>query len=417
MTLSAIETLTPNLTLCVCEYLEPEGIGSWSRTSSSSLSCLSDESLWKVLFLSRFNHDTSPPHNSTNPAVTAKIPKPPFYKVCYASAHANPHSLWVTHWNIVLPRDGDGNGRICVPDHGDPRTNPIPTWEDLLDDEVTAPPAPNAMGVKDDLAKLLKLCPTCRYHPSYEFGVRHVHSHYDDEIEFDKMLEGFDFSLGYSEWFDGEGLSLNGENCDPVVKAKVVASAQGVGIGCGVEQLKDEGREEARSSPFHALNYSTAKAVRFLKEKYHVDLKEDRRVNPILDYYNGIRAKVRQRAKEALEKGATRKRKVDAEQFRSSGVNFLSDLMFFTAHPSEQRGNNKYGAGSIATYQLYDDRLTATYTRSNLALLSNAPGTISGSIGPKVRRGAEPMEPIFAELPCSLTHLHRERLECTPPTS
>ena len=353
------------------------------------LSSLSDESLWKVLFLSRFNHDASPPHNAANAAVETKIPKPSFYKVCYASAHAHPHSLWVTHWNMVLPRDGDGVGRICVPDHGDPRTNPIPTWEDVLDDEITVPPAPNAMGVKGDLAKLLKLCPMCRYHPSYEFGVRHIHSHFDDEIEFDEGLErDFDFSRGYSaDGWEGDNISLDMDNSDPVIKAQVVASAQGIGVACGVEQLKDKdkGGEEARANPFHALNYSTAKAVRFLKEKYQVDLEEERRVNPILDYYNGIRTKVRRRAKAALEKGATRKRKVNAEQFRSSGVNFLSDLMFFTVHPAEQRGNNKYGAGAIATHQLYDDRLITTYLRSNLALLSNAPGTISGSIGPKVR--------------------------------
>ena len=119
------------------------------------------------------------------------------------------------------------------------------------------------------------------------------------------------------------------------MKSELLASAHSIAVACGDLKSKDA----TKSGPYHSLNYSAAKATRFLKEKYCVDLKKDRRVNTTLDFYNGVNYKVVKKAERAFVKCATRGRDIDPDQYKASGVHFLNDLIFLLAQPSEQRGN------------------------------------------------------------------------------
>ena len=83
--------------------------------------------------------------------------------------------------------DSDGAGRVCVPECGDPRANPVPSFEEVSADGVA--PVENPLDIPSDLSNLRKLCPTCRFHPLYEFGARHVHAHYDCEIASDDAIK------------------------------------------------------------------------------------------------------------------------------------------------------------------------------------------------------------------------------------
>jgi hypothetical protein len=60
--------------------------------------CRSEE-LWRIKFKARWNTDWI----STD-------------FQAYQAAYANTHDLWMTHWNIVKPEDGDAPGRCCVDD-------------------------------------------------------------------------------------------------------------------------------------------------------------------------------------------------------------------------------------------------------------------------------------------------------------
>ncbi|GMH82614.1 hypothetical protein TrVE_jg5093 [Triparma verrucosa] len=373
------ELAIPNL-LTVAHYLQPRGIGRLSCCSVSANKAMSDSDIWRDLYLTRFNFDPSQPWNSANAPIptSPRLPVPPYYKSAYASAHGNKHKLWIQHWNMVLPMDSDGAGRVCVPECGDPRANPVPSFEEVSADGVA--PVENPLDIPSDLSNLRKLCPTCRFHPLYEFGARHVHAHYDCEIASDDAikqdLDNPDSykSLKFSQYPNG----LNQFEVDPVMKSELLASAHSIAVACGDLKSKDA----TKSGPYHSLNYSAAKATRFLKEKYCVDLKKDRRVNTTLDFYNGVNYKVVKRAERAFVKCATRGRDIDPDQYKASGVHFLNDLIFLLAQPSEQRGNRKFETSNICSLQLYDDRLLATYERNNLALQSCATGTIS-SLGPK----------------------------------
>ncbi|GMH76477.1 hypothetical protein TL16_g07100 [Triparma laevis f. inornata] len=372
--------------LTIAHFLHPTNIGRFSRCSTECNKHMSEPEIWRDLYLIRFNFDPTPPWNSSSPPVSPNLnlPVPPFYKSAYASAHVNKHKLWIQHWNLVLPLDQDGKGRVCVPEVGDPRSNPLPSWDDVTADDP--PSVPNPLDLLPECNHLRKICPTCRFHPLYEYGARHIHAHYDSEIFSDETIELIlkDPEKAKVLQFSQYPTSLNQFEIDPVLKSEITAAAHSIAVSTGDLSSDDE----TKSGPYYSLSYSAAKATRFLKEKMCVDLKTERRVNPTLDFYNGVNYKVTKKAENAFFKCATRDRKINPNQYKNSGLHFLNDLVFLLAQPSEQRGNRKFETSNICSLQLYDDRLLATYERNQLELQSCATGTISGSLGPKGEIGS-----------------------------
>lgn len=118
-----------------------------------------------------------------------------------------------------------------------------------------------------------------------------------------------------------------------MLKSEITAAAHSIAVSTGDLNTDDE----TKSGPYYSLSYSAAKATRFLKEKMCVDLKTERRVNPTLDFYNGVNYKVTKKAENAFVKCATRDRKINPNQYKNSGLHFLNDLVFLLAQPSEQR--------------------------------------------------------------------------------
>ena len=414
------EVLSLESAVAICAFLDPPDVVMWSMVSFSFYDFFNDDEIWKALYFRRWNHHPDMPQktavlkkSSTRGAGKTRLVSiaaqcmcvafksanvcsfahslllPPqdsfcFFKGCFKNAYANPHDLWLTHWTLTLPRDHDGVGRVCVPDIGDQRRCPPPDVDEL---SSTSASVPNVLDVPKEYHDLQHLCPTCRYHPSYVYSHLHVEKTLDNELKY------------HDEQADkrqAEG-SLS---CDPIEQAKMIAFSHTVGVATACLPATASHAQ----SVYYSLNYSTAKAARFMRLKYQADLKKsDRRINTTLDFYNNIRNATRREAESILKSASTFHRTLPTSQFNSCGTNFLQDLVFVLAHPPEMRGKEEYSADAMLKAQVYNDKMLNAQRRTFFEdfdadpyyhpippLESLTKGTMS-TLGPKAEHGQHSM--------------------------
>ena len=242
--LSWLEGLGPDVSALILSHLSLSEISTVSLVSSSMHRACRTNELWRNKFVARWNHDGRELKS---------------WFSAFRAAYANPHDLWVTHWNCVLPKDGDSPGRCCVPSRR-------PVAETPNDAQTRKSP-------------WMKYCPTCRYSSP------------------DTCLPAL-----IQEALDQEQDS----NQDLVHQAEVTAAAHAL-------LLEQDGNNHRASAIFATTQYAIAKWCRRVAE-YPPGKSHDR-----------IR-----RARQAFEEAATFHRTIQTEQYQSDGLNFLTDVLFFS---------------------------------------------------------------------------------------
>jgi len=124
-------------------------------------------------------------------------------------------------------------------------------------DSLPEPSVPNPLAVPKAHHDLQNLCPTCRYHPSYIYSHLHLEKTLDDELAY------------YERCGDKEMYEDTLSN-DPVAQTRLKAFSHSLGIA---SNCMPAGSTFAQTA-FHSLNYSAAKASRFMRIKYQADLKK-----------------------------------------------------------------------------------------------------------------------------------------------
>mmetsp|Transcript_8536 Transcript_8536/g.19279 ORF Transcript_8536/g.19279 Transcript_8536/m.19279 type:complete len:1782 (+) Transcript_8536:111-5456(+) len=301
----------------------------------------------------------------------------------YRNAHRNPHDLWLTHWNCALPHDGTSPGRCAVPDlKFVPDTATADDGDCITGASSYASPTSHASSVQqgreDDGydSPLMRKCPTCRHHPVLNPRLAEMESALDAELNFagdrsSVCCEGDELTAGIAS-----------PVVDPIMKTRVVAKAHSLLLhrDFGPRNEKhdadndDLSRYDISTTPakaiFRSSLYSAAKWARNLRESDGLDLAV--RSNPEWDArpmdgcYNlsvnsekivevasqeertGVRnsihsaalrrmAKRRSIASSAFKAASTYHRKIDPDQFRSSGLQFMKDALFFNVQPTHEK--------------------------------------------------------------------------------
>ena len=143
-----LERHSPDMLALILSHLTLEEIMMEVSLVSQALrwACRSDE-LWRILFVARWNISSSFCSSSSSLFHKKKRQRRCWWYESYRHAYANTHDLWIHHWNIVYPHDGDSPGRCCiVPEEQEENEND----DDDEHEQTTA-------------RDWTRVCPTCRY--------------------------------------------------------------------------------------------------------------------------------------------------------------------------------------------------------------------------------------------------------------
>jgi len=346
-TKSAIESLPRDTTSHILSFLLPHELFDVCLISKSGYDMFNCDLLWKIKFRSRWNclpdvppvrvgnaaesisNDKDGEESDSNSSKNVAENKTDgFWKRCFINAHMNPHDLWIRHWNCVTAEDVTTVvGRTVIPDN---------YLECSADGDVVRRLMQNLnqrrrLGKdQNDLMEfqnqfdtpIMRCCPTCRYHPT-------LHPH-----GYASVNEAVEAELRYAEQRDD---ATNQQQIDdPVETAEIVASAHA--LLCNSPPNTTSGLESSVSKAIHyATQYSVAKWCRNL-------CLGDSQSSTLLGRYSNI---VNQRGNEnkqrhfgqprfiqkqaihAFECASTYNRKIQTCQYHSSGIQFLSDALFF----------------------------------------------------------------------------------------
>ena len=185
----------------------------------------------------------------------------------YKAAYGNSHDLWVTHWNCVSPNDGDSPGRCCISDSSRVKSvSSCSTQQSRTNITLMSP--------------WMRHCPTCRYS--------------SDRDQLPPIIQ---------QAINEEERGSKGN--DPVEQAEVAAAAHSL-------LLNDEDSLTNRArAVFATTQYAIAKWCH-----------NERDIPPVQSSVAGSR--------QAFENAATFHRRIDANQYRSHNLNFLTDVLFFS---------------------------------------------------------------------------------------
>ena len=151
---SLLEAFSDDVSGLILSHLDLQEIANVSLVSQRLYKSCRSNTLWKTLMAFRWN--ILLPDN-----VDEQQPPEKNHFAAYQRAHAHPHDLWISHWNIVFPHDGLAPGRCflrevddandcrkhCGEKHcadGSASSNPLSCcphcrkWNDLVDPERNA---------------------------------------------------------------------------------------------------------------------------------------------------------------------------------------------------------------------------------------------------------------------------------------
>ena len=366
-----LETLPTDIIAVVLSFQSVREITQFALTSKRCyLNGYRNEKTWKLKFVQRWNaaHIVAPVHSVYHDAISVhsdgnglgdgdgavedckvasssrlQEQEEVFWLRVYKSAFMNAHDLWITHWNIVEPIDAISAGRCCIPDV---QMKARPKKE--TDDSSSS-----HSGFEREQEKT---CPTCRYHPLLD-GMCNVEleNAMDDEL---KYAQGKQFDSNHVDDDDDDGrqtqLDIDTKlTMDPVVYRE--ASVRALSRLQGKHDSEGYAYTTASEIIRHSTKYSLSKWSRRMRAEKGYDLskkpQEFKRATPrkqsrMADANDQSQhalpqtpymKKRRREAKRAFRRASTYARDIDAEQYRSSGLNFMTDALFFPIEPSQKR--------------------------------------------------------------------------------
>ena len=351
---SPLESLPADASSYLLSYLHPHDLFNVALVSKRGYTMYNSELLWQRKFKARWNCVPDPIHTVHAPgrddsddmeggdyaaSQNDSFGDGGYWKRSYIAAHCNPHDLWIRHWNCVFPDDVTTcSGRTVIPTvKFEGGTNRWEEWGSLRrkqegqTDDVESVECNEKMQ-RDLASPSLHLCPTCRHHPMLQppGGNDDVWKAVKAEMRY-----AHEQSQSPTTEEQGEHFSKNshhrGHHSDPVDTAEVVAAA-------------------------HALQSSTAKAIHYstqysiakwcrncdssenhqtsLLKRFHRDLVQKRARCSKEQHSSQKKNLVQNRAQFAFECASTFDRQIQTEQYQSSGINFLTDALFFNINSS-----------------------------------------------------------------------------------
>ena len=359
---SAFESLPPDSASLVLSFLLPHELYDVSLTSKSGYDMFNCDLLWKIKFNSRWNCSPDMPmvigdtatsnknndgDEETDHSVGAKYSKTAmngFWKNAFINAHSFPHDLWIRHWNCVTPEDVTTvAGRTvipadCIGENCDEvmRRKLSYCWNNIRMDS----------NINEDIIAfqkqfdptIMKCCPACRYHPA-------LHPN-----GYSNVKEAMEAELIYAAKQEDEN-DTNNQHPDPVETAEIVAGAHS--MLCNSPLNTRTGLQSSVSKAIHhATQYSVAKWCR--------NLRTSEGNSSLLDRYSDIfersnansdtissQSRVVNEAARAFECASTYNRTIETCQYQSSGIQFLSDALFFNV-----KSNNKLSSQATMMKEL-----------------------------------------------------------------
>lgn len=99
---SLLEQLAPDLSALLLSHVSVQDLFAVALSSWTMYKHFKSNALWKLKFKARWN--------------ASIIGEQKNWCVAYQNAYNNTHDLWMTHWNCILPMDGESPGRCCILD-------------------------------------------------------------------------------------------------------------------------------------------------------------------------------------------------------------------------------------------------------------------------------------------------------------
>jgi len=103
----SLEILCQDVASKIFIHLSIDEIAKTSLVSKAVCQACRSEDLWHFKFTARWN----------------LLPDVESWFQAFKAAYSNTHDLWMTHWNIVMPQDGDSPGRCVILKHDDSSAN------------------------------------------------------------------------------------------------------------------------------------------------------------------------------------------------------------------------------------------------------------------------------------------------------
>eukprot|EP00536_Pseudo-nitzschia_multiseries_P009518 jgi/Psemu1/288517/fgenesh1_pg.267_\ len=165
-----LDRLPPDVFVLLCCNLTVGDIASLAACSKALCVVSFDRDVWRQKFLARWNYD--------DPTIVD-------WCFAYRQAYANPHDLWITHWNCVDPCDGLAPGRCCIQEQqqqqdDDDEEEKHRERQQRTTHGKTERISPNKTRVHErdkpagssvaNHRRCEHRCPNCRYHPCLEIG-------------------------------------------------------------------------------------------------------------------------------------------------------------------------------------------------------------------------------------------------------
>jgi len=326
-----------------------------------------------------------------------------FWKECYRSAYANPHDLWITHWNCVAPMERISAGRTVIPDISIPQSlaSRIGKHSFSTDDpeEISTTFINNEdrrKNMRNDFIsrrnRLMKICPVCRHHPLLQIhsnggGLEELNIAIDKEASVVKNVKCSSFNspvndtnpVAFSVFGEGEDSMPNKAEDTNIIRDNPVSYTAHIAtnhfsltpankVFCSTQNILSEkyrkmnaeknldicqrASEDGTLSLHNNLDgarrnkttvtplQSPSSQVKItskskpIQPQTEIDGSELKTIDqsPLAFMYRRRRASMN-----AFRRASTFNRMIDIRQYRSSGINFLTDAIFFSTKPSHDR--------------------------------------------------------------------------------
>ena len=261
----------------VLSFLDMNSIRHVALCSHTCRSMTNHDALWRALFYRMW---------SALPDEQTYFKEQGIWKRCFINAYTNEHDLWITHWNCIFPdsnRTSLQPGRCCIPDAG----------------PVCFPTSADASLCSNAEQQFQQMCPTCRYHPALPHANTQISAAIQEELNYRQ-----------------QGTSATDRH-DPIVRAKEHL----------LQAVQNTNKEATPANIiYYAARYSIAKWCRNIYQLHNN--KESLNSGAFLQKTDS--QQLQQRARWAFASAASAGRVIhNTDQYRSSGLNFLRDLVFF----------------------------------------------------------------------------------------
>jgi len=253
---SLLEQLPPDVSALLLAHLPVQDLHSVALCSRTMFQQSRSNALWKSKFLGRWNTDI--------------VREQDDWCLAYQRAYKNNHDLWITHWNIVLPMDGDSPGRCCVPEYVE-----------------------KEFGDRGD-KQWSRYCPSCRYSR-------------DNTFRLPPMVRDME-----------EKQRLSTDISDTVYQVEVSAAAHGLLLN-STQTCSNMTTTQAQAT-FASAQYSVAKWCHNVTKHPNES--------------NHAAVSIKKRAERAFKAASTFYRTIDSKQYSSDSLNFLKDSLFFATGES-----------------------------------------------------------------------------------